>query len=475
MDQVNKTLILSLKQDILSLNKSIEDIPSEAEICSWLFPTKKHMFVKDFIVANKIFEDDNMKLYLELTIDRLYVGLRLILSRLEELLNNGLEKHPFIQRPQQITLGCSFNNLWKLIEIILARMRNKDISEKTSDKSITITKVDKNLQTNISSLNKCDSCASAMMCMKNLLTIFENGKKDNTCFKSKIRPKIFDITQFGCMLQTTTAIESSMSTLFQKFASKEQENQELLSQCEKLRRENSEKYAKVAQLEQEVKLYKEKNERDSTKIALLKSVQEDALDQKSKTDNKIETLNGIILNLKDSIAVHRMTIQKLTNEKEQSKKCFESMWSLQKNIFEKYRLQQRKISIVDKELCYIEEGFKQFQTTIENINKKLNKISKCHIASEAKLKIISENSAEELLLISDKFTQFKENVKQKLLEASINNFDGSQQNKPKFKIKGNPIEDISRQIDENNEKIRQLDSENRRLKSVISKFELIKK
>lgn len=46
---------------------------------------------------------------------------------------------------------------------------------------------------------------------------------------------------------------------------------------------------------------------------------------------------------------------------------------------------------------------------------------------------------------------------------------------PKIQIKGNPMEDIARQIEENNERMRILQNENNKLESIISKFKNLKK
>lgn len=51
------------------------------------------------------------------------------------------------------------------------------VKETTTGEDNWTTKVfNKETQTNIISLNKCDSCASAMLCMKNLLQSFNKNQ-----------------------------------------------------------------------------------------------------------------------------------------------------------------------------------------------------------------------------------------------------------------------------------------------------------
>ncbi|XP_023021955.2 uncharacterized protein [Leptinotarsa decemlineata] len=481
MEHVNEVLILSLKQDICSLNETIENIGGGAEIHSWLFPTKNYSFVTDFIKANRIFQDNNVKLFLELAIDRLYVGLRLILNRLEEYVNDRvLKKNPFLRRPQQITLGCCFKSLWSVFSTLLTKMAEKDHT--TTITSVTETnlkkKIDVDCQTDIISLNKCDSCASAMMCMKNLLTIFDGVSTDNMLFKRKIRPKLFDITQFGCMLQTTTAIENSLRSIFQKLLDKEQENTELLSSYNKMKKANDEKIAKITMLEQEVKIYKEKREKDLLKMTLLRNREEKLLTEKSKNDQKIREFEYIMTNLNDSLRVHETKIQNMISERETMDSAFRSMWNFEKKLETQCNLLQRKMSVLERGQCYVENGFKQFQATVDILNEKLNNISKWHSETETKIQNMASdisNITKESYSMVEKIDQQKENLKQKLIRSCINEVEDSTIPTPKFQIKGNPLEDISRQIEENNEKIRQLENENTKLQKIVSKFKGMKK
>ncbi|KAJ8940848.1 hypothetical protein NQ318_005294, partial [Aromia moschata] len=115
--------------------------------------------------------------------------------------------------------------------LILQDKNTKDDKTKTTTKdedNTVVNIVNKETQTDIIALNRCDSCSSAMLCMKNLLQSFEHEQFKGG--RQVLRPKIYDITQFGCMLQTTTTIEDSLSTLFEKLFAKEQENEKNLKQ-----------------------------------------------------------------------------------------------------------------------------------------------------------------------------------------------------------------------------------------------------
>lgn len=47
--------------------------------------------------------------------------------------------------------------------------------------------------------------------------------------------------------------------------------------------------------------------------------------------------------------------------------------------------------------------------------------------------------------------------------------------KSSFQVKGNPVEDLSRQVEENDAAIKKLENENVKLKCIISKFSCLKK
>lgn len=73
MDVVNETLLISLQQEVKTLNDIVNELPAindEDEVRSWLFPSKSYDFVNELIYSNEIFKLESFKTYLELIIDR---------------------------------------------------------------------------------------------------------------------------------------------------------------------------------------------------------------------------------------------------------------------------------------------------------------------------------------------------------------------------------------------------------------------
>lgn len=73
MDAINRTLLISLKQEVKTLNEIVNELPAvncREEVRSWLFPSKPYQFVNEYIYGDDILELDNFKSYLELIIDR---------------------------------------------------------------------------------------------------------------------------------------------------------------------------------------------------------------------------------------------------------------------------------------------------------------------------------------------------------------------------------------------------------------------
>ncbi|CAH1155815.1 unnamed protein product [Phaedon cochleariae] len=479
MDHVNKTLHLSLKQDIKVLTETIENIAVDTDFKSWMFPTKKSEFVKEFINVNRVFEYGDTELYLELLVDRLYVGLRLVISHLQKTLNHArndesAEDNIVIQKPRQITIGCCFLNLWKIVEALAIEMADDGNQTITIPrKAMSRTYRNGKTQTDNISLDKCDSCASAISCMKSLMDIFEES--DDISIKKKIRPRIFDITQFGSMLHTTISVENSVKSLVAKLVGKQRENEELQMELVELRKESREKDGKISLCQQEVRVYKEKCRKNSVMISSLLEQREAFVKKNSEDHKEREELKERISRLNESSKTDEITIKNLKMENQKMTDHFMTSLNLQKISAHKISGLQKNIETLEYEQELISHGFRQFEVAIENLNIRLINISKCHSNTEYKIKTLNDGDwLENIPNMIVKFKVYKENVKEKIVEASIDQMENVPVI-PKFQIKGNPLEDISRQMEENSEKIRQLNEENAKLQIIISRFKCIKK
>lgn len=77
----------------------------------------------------------------------------------------------------------------------------------------------------------------------------------------QMKSNIYDLTQFGCMMQTAMTIEKSLKNILEKLIDKENENDELNQKIKNLKKEIQRKNGKIALLEQECGVLNEKNKR----------------------------------------------------------------------------------------------------------------------------------------------------------------------------------------------------------------------
>ncbi|XP_076251480.1 uncharacterized protein LOC143190796 [Rhynchophorus ferrugineus] len=173
---IHKMLCLSLKQELNYLNSLISIISrgnQSDELKSWILPTKAYQYVTHLITAGK-YEEASYQDYLELTIDRLYIFMRLIIYYINNPVEASSDLNQLIIQPTSISIGLCAKNIWEIV---------KSVSEKHKMMSTKMTSnvLNKNTctQTDTTTLSKCDSCFSAMECMKNLLNLFNDKEWKN--------------------------------------------------------------------------------------------------------------------------------------------------------------------------------------------------------------------------------------------------------------------------------------------------------
>lgn len=120
----------------------------------------------------------------------------------------------------------------------------------------------------------------------------------------------------------------------------------------------------------------------------------------------------------------------------------------------------------------IEKSF-EMDRTVDSLMKRLQNICKKNDTANLRITSLIEviNSDDVYVNIED----FKKHLKNKVTEMMKIIADKYEEKTMKgFQIKGNPVEDLSHQIKENELKIRRLQIENEKLSNILTKFHLIR-
>ncbi|VEN55169.1 unnamed protein product, partial [Callosobruchus maculatus] len=320
-------------------------------------------------------------------------------------------------------------------------------------------------QTDIISLNRCDSCASAVSCMKNLLLSLENDYRNDCGGIKKIRPKLYDVTQFGCMLQTTSTIEEGLRNLYKRINDYENKIERMSEMYKTVEQDNSALRRKATFLEQEVKVYKERQEKDSVKLKYLTNKNDELLNEIAKAKRKIGEQEKLIKKYVDSHETLENVFKKVSKENIKLKSCCSNMSEEFKGMITKSEAVHQTMTRVEQETQSIYTHLANADSMIENHNRLLKNCSRLSNSIAEKVSNMTDDCKEEFDVVSKKFQELKEHIKEKIFE--IRSANGSD---PSFPITGNPVEDISKQIEANNQKIKTLQNENRKLSIIVSKF-----
>ncbi|XP_028129033.2 repetitive organellar protein-like [Diabrotica virgifera virgifera] len=475
---INKTLLMSLKQDVQSINQSLKNISiEENDIKSWLFPTKHYTFVDDFIKGNNILELNDVKLVLELVIDRLYIGLRLLSCTIGKTIQDkNLEISEFLlTQSRPMTVGYCFENFRKVITTLLDQM-NTNLNaqgdqlrgQNGKDTAITNCKT----QTDIISKATCDSCSSAIMSMKFLLDMFNITKGDIYQIR-QAESNIHDITQFGCMLRATASIETQLKELIEKLIAADDENKNLVTKIKELTVQLKNKTGSITLLQLENNTLSDSLKKVRVKVITLENKISDFEKEKHKDEEKITNLNNINKELNSNVLIFKENNDRLKCDKKALRENVEKIRILLKDLQEISKLKEKLLTI-ESELHSFQDMFKDLNNAVEALNTRLKKISKNHIGMESSLKMLSCQIGKDTDNITKNFQHFQEKLRAKWAEFDVKLANQSNPT-PKVQIKGNPIEDFTKQIEENNEKIKMLQNENTKLETIVNKYKTLRK
>nr|CAI5841087.1 unnamed protein product [Callosobruchus analis] len=322
----------------------------------------------------------------------------------------------------------------------------------------------KSCQTDIVSLNRCDSCASAVSCMKNLLLRLENDYRNYGGIK-KLRPKLYDVTQFGCMLQTTSTVEEGLRNLYKRINDYENKIEKLSEMNKKMEQDNSALRRKATFFEQEIKVCRDRQEKDSVKLQYVSTKNDELLNDTATAKKKIAEQAKIIKQYHVSLETHEKILKRISTENINLKSYYTKISEEIKCIIKEIEAFHKVMAENERETESIYVHLANADSMIESHNTILKNCSRVSNSLAEKVSNMSDDCKEEFDLVSKKFQELKEHIKEKVAEIrSANGSDSS------FTITGNPAEDISKQIEANNEKIKALQNENKKLSIIVSKF-----
>ncbi|CAG9833484.1 unnamed protein product [Diabrotica balteata] len=475
---INKTLLMSLKQDVQSINESLNNISiEENDIKSWLFPTKHYTFVDDFIKGNNILELNDIKLILELVIDRLYIGIRLLSCTISKTIQDkNIEIPDFVlAQSRPMTVGYCFEIFRKVITTLLDQM-NTDFNTQgdhlRDENGKDNVKTNCKTQTEVISKATCDSCSSAITSMKFLLDMFNISKGDIYQIR-QTQSNIHDITQFGCMLRATASIETQLKELIEKLISAEDQNKNSMNQIKELSVELKNKNGSITLLQHENSTLNDALKKVRVKVITLENKISDLEKEKQNDKEKITNIDNINKELNSNILIFKVHNDQLKCDNNALKEKVEKIRIVLKDLQGISKLKE-KLLLIESELHSFQDVFKDLNNFIETLNTRLKKISRNHIGMESRLKILSCEIVADADSMTKNFQHFQEKLHEKWAEFDVKLANQSN-TIPKVQIKGNPIEDFTKQIEENKEKIQILQNENKKLETIINKYKTLRK
>ncbi|XP_060530063.1 uncharacterized protein LOC132704196 [Cylas formicarius] len=463
MDIAKTSLAISIKEDIQEITATVRNLEktcSVPELNSWLFPNKPYTFVDSITVQSGISYEKS----LEFLLDRIYVSIRFLTSHLEKHSQNRC-----FSQNRWISKICSFS-FANLINILVTSVLEFTESHKQTKKTETTTarsddKCDKEVQTDIFSLNRCDSCALAISCMKNLITFFENSQQNRGGIKRlKIECNVYDTTQFGCMLKVTSTIEKHVEALFEKLHILKQNYDSLRQEnchTKSLLREKSihEKFVKA-----ENRTFKEKYENCLSALAISKSENIDLIRKNETNDKSLNKANTLVQNQKQIINQLNSEIARLSIE---NKNCFNTIAKARTLLNGFHEYFNKKSTVIEKLCDLFANSTCEIEKSVHGINGKHIKLAKQLTKFDLRIKSSFE--------LTKEFQSKYEDFSTKIITAAKKQMNQESDSDPKqMKLKGDPVEDLSQRIMNNENMIKTLQNENTRLLQLLQKINSIK-
>ncbi|XP_050304609.1 coiled-coil domain-containing protein 157-like [Anthonomus grandis grandis] len=454
---VNKTLALTLRQDILSINRLLQEISKTYQLeltNSWLFPTKSCSVLCETII-NQSLDEYPYEKCLEILVDRLYVFNNIILLHLKK--EKRSTNSSLVVQPTKPSIGISIRLIWEYItKLCNTRIQQQKIANKLTTEEL----MDRASQTDICSLNRCDSCSSAISCMKSILRTFE-AQKDRV----NLKYQILDITQFGSMMKATSSIEETLQNLYRRLHNEVREKDKLKNDNEQLINKIKGYESKTDFLEEEVRVLRKELEKDAQEITTFKEENSKLSELTANQYKKISHLEKTLNNFSISFQSMSKGNCKLKSQNKILQSNVETSLSLLRKCHSSLT---SKLLKLDDEFIIIKAILEQYEKSVKEVNAKLVKIVKNIGKIDLKVthKFDTKEALQELQKYEDFCVKIKEIFKEKLEKSKPSEI---------VSIKGNPVEDISRQIDDNNSKISILQKENGRLEILLNRFKGIQR
>lgn len=503
-------LFLSLVQDINSLESLILKIydlqkDSSFSINSWRLPTKHFLNAIHFNVDETQPTTLQYTTILEVVIDRLYVLLNQYLEHTTNAITKCSSKG-VSGRPQKISLGALNHNLWEKLESICDLNKiygTKSLVEDNfirNNKTIAILDlevVNKESQTEHMPSSQCNSCFVAINCIKSMSRQMELILPDSFTEKNRkqLEPNIYELTQFGCMNSIITALLADVNVLAESIQKSQRDRQEELTKNSMLKSKMESATEFIANLEIDLTTMENKNEKLLGEIENYKS----EIHSKNETEN---TYKDLLKTLPQELQVAKDKATLLQNElvsiqysesilknqignlqKQQELIIVErDMWKLRFNSCQdennKLKLQnedlRQELASLSDSVERTEESYRSMNLLMEvsaskmdeKIQKNESLLSKLHVAIDKKIvlqeqEIVMLKKSQSLTSVTSVIPNFVEKVK---VQKQDNN---------QALMKGNPIEDMTKQIEVNNLNMTKLKAQNDTLIHTINKLQSI--
>ncbi|XP_019869754.2 protein Hook homolog 1 [Aethina tumida] len=495
-------------QDLEFLNRIIQNvyIKSPINVTSWLFPTKDHNFVNEMLKAQDLMNLTYVN-GLELLVDRLYTIINLITGYIKSYSN--LQERLLI-RPSQLSLSFSVDLLWKTIETL---------TEKSSPIVPNYTGVEKvcnQTQTDQLWLNRCDSCSSAVECIKNMVCSFEEYDVAISAKRTEIRSQLYELTQFGCMLKTTNLVQDSLQMLFEKLRQKQQECDVLKAECDDMQNKLKEQCASLDLLSEELSTYKNNKQFNDIKIMSLKNENDLLTEESRKLKERFEKKKKEVGAMEKEIADFKRNQKVLTKLQAQNLKLVEEKKELEtkyehcskaidvmhtnsknyqkkitklltnqdrneeklsllimetRNIANAYNTLQAKYNNDFKDFSDLGRMMEESGVLLQSLDGRISSVQEDCTNTNVKLEKVLKTQQEHANITLDRFKNIQEKVSEYLIKAHMK-YDADE--KPKKELKGNPIEDMTCQIEENKKNIKNLQDENMKLECFLQRLSKFK-
>ncbi|XP_076253303.1 uncharacterized protein LOC143191806 [Rhynchophorus ferrugineus] len=279
---------------------------------------------------------------------------------------------------------------------------------------------------------------------------------------------MYDTTQFGCMLKTTSRIEDYFKYLHQELHERTHENSSLKLKLDNVQNLITEKDRKITFLEAEVSILKEKFDNALKETYALQQAHDRLIQDHSTKSIDIKDLKAHLSSMEKDYKETEKKCEKFKNENFQLK---EHRTILRNWLNRRIDNGNKNVTLLEKNVHILTTILEEYNKSFTHLNMILIKLSK----NIAKYHISVQKNQESLNDIDESIRSYQNNWK-KIVDVNKESLCLSENKRNQsFKIKGDPVEDFTKQIKENEVKISQLQNDNVKLEQLLNRFKKLGK